>query len=76
MKQFYLVYYAKDGTIHLWPAKTQEECIALGKKMMKDKDRFNYCEATNVIFRDTETFANEKLFGIKDKFNFKNIKEK
>ena len=72
MKQFYLVYYAKDGTIHLWPGKSREECAEMGKKMMSDKDRSNYCEATNIICRDTEYFVDNKLFGVKNKYNFKN----
>ena len=33
--KFYLVVYLKDGTIHLWPGDTKEECLETKSKLLK-----------------------------------------
>lgn len=35
--KFYLVVYLKDGTIHLWPGDTKEECVETKSKLSKSK---------------------------------------
>lgn len=35
--KFYLVVYLKDGTIHLWPGNSKEECLETKSKLLKSK---------------------------------------
>ena len=35
--KFYLVVYLKDGTIHLWPGDSKEECLETKSKLLKTK---------------------------------------
>ena len=35
--KFYLVVYLKDGTIHLWPGDSKEECLETKAKLYKTK---------------------------------------
>ena len=62
----YAVFYSKDGTIHLWPGKTKEECAEKLYAMMKDKRVHDRCLRTTVIHRAGD---GEFVFGSPESLN-------
>lgn len=63
MEQYFAVVYCKDGTMHLWPGKSKEDCL---RKLndMKDTPKINSrMKATTIIKRDMTNFKDGFIFG-------------
>lgn len=69
--KYYAVFYSIDGTIHLWPGDTQEECLSKLSKMLEDPKMFDRCESTTVIKRDMDRFNGNYIFGNPKSLNAK-----
>ena len=67
MEKHYLVIYSKDGSIHLWPANSRQECIKKANDMYSKEKVRELIEATTIIRRDIE--ENKKLFGCPKSLN-------
>ena len=60
----YAVFYSKDGTIHLWPGESKEDCERKLYDMLKDKRVHDRCRRTTIIKRDAKTVGEEEfVFG-------------
>ena len=69
MTKYFAVIYCKDGTIHLCPGDSQEECLNKLKKVSgynKVKERMS---ATTVIKRDMSNFKEGRIFGCPKSLN-------
>lgn len=62
MFKYYGVVYLLDGTIHLWPGKTQKECLDELKKI-RDSKWGPRIKATTVIKRNMDNFKDDLIFG-------------
>lgn len=62
MVKYFAVVYCKDGTSHLWPGDSQEECL---DKLMEIRDSKwgQRMLATTVIKRDMDNFKDGLIFG-------------
>lgn len=69
-EMFYAVVYCKDGTIHLWPAKTQGECEDKLVKILQDPRCKARTDRTTIMKRDISFAKNGYIFGSSEKFNF------
>lgn len=56
----YLVIYSKDGTIHLWPGHSREECINKAAEMYNKPKVRALIKATTIITRNQ---PGEFMFG-------------
>lgn len=63
MKQYYAVVYCKDGTIHLWPGKSKEDCMEKLTDMKHTEGVSERMESTTVINRDLENCKDGYIFG-------------
>ena len=70
--QYYAVLYAVDGTIHLWPGNSQEECLERLRGILKNEVKNDYCKATTVIKRDMSNFKDGMIFGNPKSLDVKN----
>ena len=75
-KIYYAVFYSNDGTIHLWPGKSIEECEKKLIHVLQSKKCYMRCKRTTIISRDKETVGEDGyVFGspnsrnVLDKFN-------
>jgi len=64
MDKYYTVVYLSDGTIHMWPGDTQDECLATAARV-RDKNSptlkdGSFIVATTVIKRDLDSFKTVK----------------
>lgn len=61
MDQYYGVVHLKDGTIHLWPGDSQEECLEILRRIKETwGDRM---KATTVIKRNLDNVKDGMIFG-------------
>ncbi len=67
--KYFAVVYCYDGTIHLWPGNTQEECLEKLREMKDHMDVFERMESTTVIKRDMSNFKDNKIFGCPKSLN-------
>lgn len=63
MEQYFAVVYCHDGTMHLWPGESKEDCF---RKLKEMKDNSKICsrmKATTIIKRDMSNFKEGFIFG-------------
>ncbi len=66
MTVFYLVFYATDGTIHLLPKQSKEECQQSLQKMFKDKRICDRYKNSMIIKRNLDAYDQGYVFGHMD----------
>lgn len=63
MNRYYAVVYCKDGTIHLWPGDSQEECLGALNELKENPKILKRMMSTTVIKRDMDNFKDGLIFG-------------
>lgn len=66
MTKFYLVYYCKDGSIHLLPQDTKEECQKVLTKMLSTKATRDRYDNAMIIKRNLDAYDKGYIFGHMD----------
>ena len=61
--KYFAVVYCYDGTIHLEPGNTQEECLEKLAVMTNSPRTLARMRATTVIKRDMNNFKEDLIFG-------------
>ena len=61
--KYFGVVYCNDGTIHLIPGDTQEQCLERLAMMTNSPRTLQRMESTTVIKRDMSNFKEGKIFG-------------
>lgn len=64
--QFFLVFYSKDETIHLWPAETKEECLSKLSTMLKNPKIKQKYKCSTIIKRNMNNYEDGLIFGKRD----------
>ena len=67
--RYFAVVYCYDGTVHLAPGSTQEECLERLRDMKLNPKTIERMEATTVIKRDMNNFKDDKIFGCPKSLN-------
>ena len=68
---YYATIYCKDGTIHLWPAPTREECEAKLYELFEDERILERTDRTTIIKREFGLSDNRYIFGCPESLNIK-----
>lgn len=63
MIKYFAVIYSKDGTIHLWPGDSQEECLNTLRDIRDNPIWGDRLASTTVIKRDMSNFKEGLIFG-------------
>lgn len=66
MTKFYLVYYCKDGSIHLLPKDSKEECQKVLNKMLTNKSTRDRYDNAMIIKRNLDAYDKGYIFGHMD----------
>lgn len=67
---YYAVFYATDGTIHLWPNETREGCESKLMEMLEDHKTHSRCKRTTIIHRDDKAVGEDGfIFGSPNSLN-------
>ena len=72
MTMYYAVFYSTDGTIHMWPGKTREECFEKLRDMLRSEKCHGRCKRTTIIHRATESefpFGSPESLNVLPKFD-------
>ena len=67
---YYAVFYATDGTIHLWPNESKDECEQKLLRMLEKLDVYERCDRTTIIKREIVD-GNKYIFGCPKSLNMK-----
>lgn len=63
MEQYFAVVYCNDGTMHLWPGESKEDCFTKLKKMKESPKIYSRMKATTIIKRNMDNFEDGFIFG-------------
>lgn len=61
--KYFLTVYCKDGTIHLWPGDSKQDCLMKLADMLTDKRIVERYKDSTVIKRDMSNFKDGLIFG-------------
>lgn len=63
MQQYFAVVYCHDGTMHLWPGESKEDCMNKLIEMKENSKIKARMKATTIIKRDMTNFTEGFIFG-------------
>lgn len=58
-KVYYAVFYSKDGTIHLWPGKSMEDCEKKLIETLRVKKCYDKCRRTTIMSREAKAVGKD-----------------
>lgn len=61
--KYFLVVYCKDGTIHLWPGDSKQDCLLKLADMLTNEKIVGRYKDSTVIKRDMSNFKDGLIFG-------------
>lgn len=61
--KYFLVIYCKDGTIHLWPGSSKQDCLEELAGMLAQEEVQKRYDCSTIIKRDMSNFKDGLIFG-------------